>query len=528
MRLTYYAGVSKIMPPQQLSIQTRLELYALKRADCTAALRAERIPLALGLEVTQACVVRGIRYNYGFAQELQGTLPLFTRALNARAIMSNIIPEINSEEEYPYCIWHPDIATEATYQQLISKYPGMRYQVGRACAVAGYVNLYFSLNLLPDVSIAEEALASQFNPNSKLIFDDIISRPLKYAVMNDYTRLLNLVNPPPGAQLNDDTAVRSVLDEKHVFEGQDGYATVRERDYKPFLQRRPYFNIAEDFGVTDDGIVQENPLEDQKVAKMALDMRTRLLYSPLPIDLPNINKDLLILRAAYSGNIERYVRLRRPQMIDGELSCILRGIYHDTMFAKWWLSQSKSQDKSELRLGSSDDGYIRRAINARCIMNNDLSRIRDDTPDFDLPYLIYYPNLALKETYQELLVRKPQMREQIARAYMIMDEQDLWDATNPKPSPFLYWEANLCPNRYYVEDLERRDPSIGSRNVSDYESGKCIPMLEILQNNNRWPLKHMVDEPASFDNVQMGGIYDNLRADFENLERFICSFEETA
>jgi hypothetical protein len=33
----------------------------------------------------------------------------------------------------------------------------MRYQVGRACAAAGYFDLYKELDLLPDVSIAEEA-----------------------------------------------------------------------------------------------------------------------------------------------------------------------------------------------------------------------------------------------------------------------------------------------------------------------------------------------------------------------------------
>ncbi|CBF71445.1 hypothetical protein AN6781.2 [Aspergillus nidulans FGSC A4] len=37
------------------------------------------------------------------------------------------------------------------------QYPSMRYQVGRACAAAGYFDLYKELDLLPDVSIAEEA-----------------------------------------------------------------------------------------------------------------------------------------------------------------------------------------------------------------------------------------------------------------------------------------------------------------------------------------------------------------------------------
>lgn len=38
---------------------------------------------------------------------------------------------------------------------------------------------------------------------------------------------------------------------------------------------------------------------------------------------------------AYYGDIDRYVRLRRPVMIKNEMQCIVRGIYHNTMFAKW-------------------------------------------------------------------------------------------------------------------------------------------------------------------------------------------------
>jgi hypothetical protein len=132
-----------------------------------------------------------------------------------------------------------------------------------------------------------------------------MSRTVKYAVMNDYRRSVNLLNPPSGVYLNGDTAVRTVLDEKHVFEGQDMYATAKEREYKPFSRRRPYFNITEDFSVTDDGILNEKSPQDHQNAKMALEARTRLLYSPLPINLPNINKHLLILRAAYSGNVDR-------------------------------------------------------------------------------------------------------------------------------------------------------------------------------------------------------------------------------
>lgn len=55
-----------------------------------------------------------------------------------------------------------------------------------------------------------------------------------------------------------------------------------------------------------------------------------LLSSPLPVDLPPCDKDLLICMAAYRGDIDRYCRLRRPYFVRGELYYIVRGIckYH--------------------------------------------------------------------------------------------------------------------------------------------------------------------------------------------------------
>lgn len=78
----------------------------------------------------------------------------------------------------------------------------MRYQVGRACAVAGYVDLYRELELLPEVHIAEEARDNSCTE----IYDLIRAHDVKYDVMNDYTLTVNLENPPRG-QMNGDTAV---------------------------------------------------------------------------------------------------------------------------------------------------------------------------------------------------------------------------------------------------------------------------------------------------------------------------------
>ncbi|RDW74470.1 uncharacterized protein DSM5745_07132 [Aspergillus mulundensis] len=234
--------------------------------------------------------------------------------------MSNIIPDIFFPDEMPYCIWHPDVATEETHRKLSARYPELRYQVGRACAVAGYVDLYKELDLLPDVHIAEEARDN----GCAEIYDIITNQPDKYDVMNDYTRTINLDNPRK-ACLNEDTAVRSSLEVKQEH----------DRDFKS----THYFDITEDMRIdTHTTPAQESSSGDA----------TPLLYSPLPVDLPTVNKDLLILMAAYYGDIDRYVRLRRPIMIKTEYIFVIRGIFHNTMFAKWWSYQDLTKDDGRL------------------------------------------------------------------------------------------------------------------------------------------------------------------------------------
>jgi hypothetical protein len=53
-----------------------------------------------------------------------------------------------------------------------------------------------------------------------------------------------------------------------------------------------------------------------------------LLYIPLPVDLPTMQEDILILVVARHGDTNRYVRLRRPVLVEGETECLVRGIYY--------------------------------------------------------------------------------------------------------------------------------------------------------------------------------------------------------
>lgn len=237
------------MPTSDISLEDRLRLEHYDAAECSAAIRGEKVPFALGLPVTRLCVLRGIRYHAGFASELRGLSghPEFTRALNARSIMSNVIPDMTSPDEFPYCIWHPDLAAEETYRELARRYPLMRYHVGRACAAAGHLDLYCELKLLPDVSIAEEARDNQKDGDA--IFREIMAQPVKYAVMDDYIRSVNLANPRAGACLNGDTAVRSLLEvkQKHVKPMRDLFPDL----YLSRHDESSYFNITEDWGIDD-------------------------------------------------------------------------------------------------------------------------------------------------------------------------------------------------------------------------------------------------------------------------------------
>lgn len=71
----------------------------------------------------------------------------------------------------------------------------MLYQAARACAVAGYIDLYKELNPLPDIHVAEEAgyASMQKSSNSsEHIYHHILSQPVKFEIMNDYTCTVNI------------------------------------------------------------------------------------------------------------------------------------------------------------------------------------------------------------------------------------------------------------------------------------------------------------------------------------------------
>ncbi|ROV95290.1 hypothetical protein VPNG_08964 [Cytospora leucostoma] len=390
------------------NLTARLRVDKVSHAECLAAIRGQCIPSGLGKRLSQLCVVRGIRYHPGFGLELRGISPTFTRALNARLIMSNHIPEpqmLASEDDVPYCIWHPEVASESTYRELARRFPQMIYQVGRACAVAGYTDLYLDLPILPEVHIAEEARECK----NMAIYDHIMAQPKKYNLMNDYERTVRSIEDvglQEGAFLNGDTAVRRSLELKQEFYAPHVPEDDDDDNGFEYGYHLRYFDITEDMNIDEYEVEDPYANPDDEATLAEYDIVT-ILSTPLPLDLPTVDKDLLILMAAYYGDIDRYSRLRRPNFVYSEHECIVRGIYHNTLFALWWARQDKSNLTSD----------IEQAITARMIMNNVLSRVVD-TREYDLPYLIWYPSIAAEETYRELFRLRPSMAPQILRACM--------------------------------------------------------------------------------------------------------------
>ena len=110
----------------------------------------------------------------------------------------------------------------------------------------------------------------------------------------------------------------------------------KDEEYSLFAD--PGFD-EKNFNITEDMNIDEYDTDVNSV-RSRYDV-TLLLSAPLPVDLPTVDKDLLILMAAYYGDIDRYVRLQREKLLTKEISCCVRGIYHNTLFAIWWSRQGR-------------------------------------------------------------------------------------------------------------------------------------------------------------------------------------------
>ncbi|KAK3500466.1 uncharacterized protein B0T23DRAFT_372221 [Neurospora hispaniola] len=460
--------------------------------DNKAAFNGQNIPHSLSSKVAQWCLIRGIRHHPGFATELHGKLPSITRALNARAIMSSKLPQVEKEEEFPYCFWHPDLPSEQTLRQLLARYgetrPAIRYQIGRVCAMAGYTALYDELDLLPEVAIAEEARDSSA-PGSKAIYESIMRQPARYSIMDDYALKIRTEDPRPGAFLMGNTCTRQTL---------VNYPTPAGNLFNPHTIPAPIFDITEDRNLSLDKKVlrpSQIPVSEETL---------RLLYAPLPLDLPShaasiADKNLLILMAAWSSNIERYSRLRRPGVIiPGELQCIVRGIYHSVFFAKWWASPEQLEVQKQLGIN------LLPFIHARFVMHNDLSWLKEDTPEEDMPTIMWVPDHADQSTYLAMARMRPTERTKFrcARALIAIGDHEGYEKLGAGPDRTQYWEAQGRQSKEEASGFE----GVGNKFLEDIEK----------KAKEKWGIRNINERPDDPDHLYVAEWHYELTNMTEN------------
>ncbi|KAJ5589468.1 hypothetical protein N7537_012146 [Penicillium hordei] len=502
--------------------------------QCIAAIKGEKVPSDLSSFWHRRAVVRGIRDSLQFATspaiiELcsgdDSQAHQFSRARNARLIMSDIIPDIQDPATEPYCIWYPEPASEETYREVARRYPSMRYQVGRACATAWYTGLYKELDLLPDVSIAEEARDVDEDAD---IYKIIMSAPRRYVIMDDFSRSIDLESPQTPAFLNGNMKPRRAL-------GQRALPPKNLPD-----------TTADDIDIEEDGFIglQNIGLLERDTTLGPGD--SGQLWMPLPPDLP-LEKRLLTQVAAWEGNVDRYSRLMHPRRLrtETEYNCILRGIYHHTTFARWWAYQLETNPRRNILPGKllsegneRECQEIRTAINARKIMNNDISGINDDSDC--LPWLIWWPVRPHENTCNELARKCPSMRHQIAITCILCDYELLFVALKPPPRESLFVAAKQSGNPFYLKFLEKfvKERSIGSREISEF--GPYDTTLEASLQPDLEPRDTQAYSSITFTDMivpwgvhprgewDAPGIYGGLPAQAGVVERYMWLSTETA
>ncbi|KAJ5560126.1 hypothetical protein N7513_002525 [Penicillium frequentans] len=523
-----------VLPKRQAFDSSGKPIPACDTDQCGWAIKGEDVPVDLSSFWHRRAVIRGIRDSLQFATS-PAIIELcsgdyghqFSRARNARLIMSDIIPDMQDPATQPYCIWYPDLASEETYREVARQYPSMRYQVGRACAAACYTDLYKELDLLPDVSIAEESREVDKDKDAE-IYKIIMSAPQRYVVMEDFSRSV-LETPRTPAFLNGDMKPRWALGQR-VYPGKNLPETT-----------------ADDIDIEEDGFIGLQDISLEDYAKLGPGQSDQL-WMPLPPDLPFHEKRLQTQMAAWEGNVDRYSRLMHPRRLRTKLeyNCILRGIYHSTSFARWWAYQLETNPGRAILpgklLGQGNEREcreIRTAIHARMIMNNDISGIDNDSDC--LPWVIWGPVKPPKNTLIDLVRKCPSMGHQVAITCIICDYESIFRLLKPPYTESLYVAARRSENPFYLQYLEKiiQERNITPPDFRDFNDFDLIaPGLQTDLEPRSSHTDHTVtyyDMEIRYGQYQCGnphedtpGTYGGGLASAERVERYMWLSTETA
>ncbi|KAI8235022.1 Alpha-mannosyltransferase [Colletotrichum sp. SAR 10_96] len=170
----------------------------------------------------------------------------------------------------------------------------------------------------------------------------------------------------------------------------------------------------------------------------------------------------------------------------------------------------------------TDSQYIIEAINARFIMNNDLSRIDPDTPDKDdVPRMFWYPLFPQERTLRELVRRRPNSRFRVTLVCIAANYQHTYDALDVAPHYITYQQARMSHNPHYARDIERRAAASGVNLYPDTH-------LNCLTRPDKEPTSLAIEPEirtfrGAFVEAHVEGIYPGeLQANAASWELSIC------
>ena len=168
------------------------------------------------------CILRGIYKNLSFAYWCKDNIEkeFIQEAVSSKLIMNDDLSFVRGDI---YCIWYPQIASEETYEKLVKMREDLKYGVARACAIAGYTDLYRSLNVLPEIHVLHEALEAE---NCDIVKNILSDGRLYSAMDDDYGMYLD--EPVPTRFIRGVTCTRSQMADRY---GDDNTERVLLEDF---------------------------------------------------------------------------------------------------------------------------------------------------------------------------------------------------------------------------------------------------------------------------------------------------------
>jgi hypothetical protein len=157
-------------------------------------------------------------------------------------------------------------------------------------------------------------------------------------------------------------------------------------------------------------------------------------------------------------------------------------------------------------------------------MTNGLLRITSATPVDELPYCIWFPQLANRRVYEGLVRLRPNMKLQAARACIVANYQPSFEKIDPPYDSAFVKEAQASPNPFFLKYLQAKEAQ-GDTTGDDYGYAywKFYTIKDLLRASSSTILSEL--DASSIETTQ-DWIYDGAQAEISHVHVSICTPEE--